>query len=141
MNRRIKFRVWNKKKQEWIHGPHEREDLDGVNLFGEMILFSHLLDGVSIEDLNEIEALQFTGLTDKNGKEIFEGDILCMPNDEPLEYGNILLVVEYRGAGFVYKDLFKKTDVDSIHSLIGFAEKDEEAEIIGNIFENPELLK
>lgn len=62
--RQIKFRVYNKKTKKWIYGPHANSSIDGVNLFGETIMFGELLSGVSIEDYNECVALQFTGLKD-----------------------------------------------------------------------------
>lgn len=96
--RRIKFRIWNGKTKQWIHGPHEMPSMDGVNLFGETILFGDLLGGVSIEDLNEIVALQYTGLDDKNGKGIFEGDIISFTY-----HGNKMVfqgVVKWTGCGF-----------------------------------------
>ncbi len=69
--REIKFRVWNNKTKEWVHGPG-----DEVNLFGETILFGDFMKGISIKDLNDCVAYQFTGLKDKNGREIYEGDVI-----------------------------------------------------------------
>jgi len=72
--------------------------------------------------------MQFTGLLDKNGKEIYEGDIVTVPNmdydpsngDNPVD----LIAVEYKLGVF--------------HPLQDCPS--EEMEIIGNVYENPELL-
>jgi uncharacterized phage protein (TIGR01671 family) len=75
----------------------------------------------------DIVWLQFTGLTDKNGKEIYEGDI-CNTRD-----GDLLTCYNYNS--FIYMVLFSEE-----HSGVnGYSQK--ELEVIGNIYENPELLK
>jgi hypothetical protein len=69
---------------------------------------------------------QFTGLLDKNGKEIYEGDI-CNTRDEDL-------LTCYSYNEFIYMVLFSEE-----HSGVnGYTQKD--LEVIGNIYENPELL-
>ena len=71
MTRPIKFRVYNTKQNKWVHGPDNE-----VNLFGETILLGGFMQNVPTAELNDCVALQYTGLNDKNGKEIYEGDIL-----------------------------------------------------------------
>ena len=65
---------------------------------------------------------QFTGLVDRNGREIYEGDIVVT------DYGTG--PVEYSGVGF-------SVDCDSISE---YWETSQSIEVIGNIHENPELL-
>ena len=130
-NRKIKFRIWNDKTKEWIHGPHENPSLDGVNLFGETIMFGELLHGVSIKDVNECIALQFTGLKDMNGKEIFEGDIIKFTqhlfNTNPDDYPTRIKQVKFDnliGAWNVYESNAGESNI----------------EVIGNVRDNPELI-
>lgn len=70
--RQIKFRVWNKKRKDWVYGP-----LQEVNLFGETILLGEFMR-MPIAELNHCEALQFTGMLDKGGNEIYDGDLILV---------------------------------------------------------------
>ncbi len=129
-NRTIKFRIWNNKSKSWIHGPHERSSLDGVNLFGETILLGGFMDGISLDNLNDCVALQFTGVEDENGKEIFEGDIIkiCI-DDSPENPEWDLVEVKY------FDSAFWAGNPDS-----PLYEEADWCEVIGNIFDNPELI-
>ena len=79
---------------------------------------------------------QFTGLTDKNGKRIFESDIVKIPDDYE-EFGinaGEIYEVYFAFGGFRLKPKYSKAN--------GFwLEDDATVEIIGNIHDNPELLK
>jgi uncharacterized phage protein (TIGR01671 family) len=83
--------------------------------------------------------MQYTGLKDKNGKEIYEGDICKVidPNGED----EIQYIVEWHpSSGYVYEpeEGYGEFDLTSV----GFAMDMEYAfEVIGNIYENPELLE
>ena len=72
-----------------------------------------------------VKDLQYTGLLDKNGREIYEGDIVTVDG--------VLYFVEWRGAG----DWFIDPECDDAFM---FTPSIYELEIIGNIHENPELL-
>ena len=88
---------------------------------------------------------QFTGLTDKNGKKIFEGDILSGTNPD----GSIILGVVRFGeceSGGSYHvgfslDWFGKYYAGWLRCDLGFWIKFREIEVIGNIHDNPELLE
>ena len=86
---------------------------------------------------------QYTGLKDKNGKEIYEGDILRnvyykYSNDENGNKGfkEEILKVVYRACGFIY-ELIKINELESYYGEDG----DDFIEVIGNIYENPELME
>lgn len=125
--REIKFRAWEKSLQEII----SVHDIDfssrQINTNGAWRLF------------NEVELMQYTGLKDKNGKEIYEGDIVEIHHpklrgvqDESIERGEIVFNGE-RG-GFAWKE--PRTGI-----LYGLVTNDNANEVIGNIYENPELLE
>jgi len=129
MNRVIKFRIWDIKNKLWITD----YELDSISSW------SQPLNSVFSDNKNCIFQ-QFTGLTDRNGKEIYEGDIILCPDLNPPEYSNTLSVVEYHGTCFCYRDL-QNNKIEPIWDFIGLSDVDGDGEVIGNIFESSHLLK
>lgn len=79
---------------------------------------------------------QFTGLCDRDGKKIFEGDIVKMVPDDNEEESWITEVKFEDGAFRV-----EVNGCDYTYTAIGWIDDDVETEVIGNIHDNPELLK
>ena len=89
-------------------------------------------DGVACEWIvnNDLNLMQSTGLKDKNGKEIFEGDVLGTKD------GLLNGVVEYRSdLGMWTNSLIRYNNFERL-CIIALSK-----EVIGNIYENPELLE
>ena len=115
--RTIKFRAWDKERNSMITSKHWFVGFDGVVR----------PQGREEYDYKNFELMQFTGLLDKNGKEIYEGDIIGYWSKESWTVG--FIDGQYV---FLYPD-DRKAFICSKSSV---AKK----EIIGNIMENPELL-
>ncbi len=130
--RQLQFRAYDKKTKKWLLG-YEYKNLGGFSMFGECVVFGEVSamidnylferDGRKAEDL---VIMQYTGLKDKNGKEIYEGDILQQGNKL---LGAVVWMSEEDGF-----DMTGWVTSQSNHNCTP-------SEIIGNIYENPEKLK
>lgn len=121
------------------HGIGEREIKFRGKLVatGEWIYWSVLEDiGRPYEILDEKTVAQFTGLLDKQGKEIYEGDIIKIPlNGTESEYCNRTVLYKH-GRWAV-----EVTCGDYISISSGEFSWGKDLEVIGNVFSTPELLK
>lgn len=99
--------------------------------------------GINIQYQPQIELMQFTGLHDKNGKEIYEGDVVKV-NAHSYDFGfekdRIGEIRFIEGCFGFYKQLSEKEYLfNELSTESGYGEL-EYYEVIGNIYENPELL-
>ena len=124
-----RYRAWHKTWEEMGQVKRIRFDDDG-NV--TTVLFKGKDFGVN-ETIDKIVLMQSTGLKDKNGKEIFEKDIL--------DYNGRKVVVKWHGsyAGFIYEfvDELKNRTTEWQPLYLSYYK----FEIIGNSLENPDLLE
>ncbi|WP_039652393.1 YopX family protein [Clostridium tyrobutyricum] len=115
--REIKFRVWdilNKKMLEW----GDIFDLPAWEIFP------------GTPEQRPFEVMQYTGLKDRKGKDIFEGDIVA---EGTINY----VVAFYAGAWRLKQNIDGDTWWKSLYRYVA----DFRVEVIGNVYENQELLK
>ena len=129
MQREIKFRAWDKRQKQ----------MSRIFTLIELTQYEHIFE-VKFKYLAQFKDLiwlEYTGLKDKNGKEIFEGDIT---NYGAVEWCECL---NWDGGGsnhpgFYFKDKYEYGAKGDLSYHDGF---DDGIEVIGNIWENPELLE
>ena len=126
MKREIKFRAWDNEKKIMTND------------------FVISANGDRIYGWN-YELMQFTGLKDKNGKEIYEGDIIHNDNGSPLigKDDKCLYLVKWQEGEYENNEwLYKRPGFE--FNKIGKGQhiifNQSQIEIVGNVFENPELL-
>jgi uncharacterized phage protein (TIGR01671 family) len=129
--RKIKFRVWdNEEKRMYID---DDRMMDVVNP-------TQLCEWDGSCTTNKLTFLQFTGFKDNQGNDIYEGDIFGEMD------GNKDRIGEYEFHGVISYDSELGCFVSELHNggfmyLYEFLSKYHTSEIIGNIYENPELIK
>jgi len=157
MPREIKFRVFDKRLRmmsivsiiEWdkinpeipiyIRGrliSHIAPDLLKQNFYQEWQTGgeTETLEAIKVEDC---VLMQFTGLKDKNGKEIWEGDIVQMPTQWWHEGVDIRIKREYRPKK---NELVEAPIGNNLFCAGDWSVNRDECEVIGNLYENPDLM-
>lgn len=123
MNREIKFRAWNKKEKYM-------EIVDDLQMFS-----NDLSIGIPSKDYflrkDDVELMQYTGLHDKNGKEIYEGDIVKYRDSRGQHIEKVIF-----DKGCFYAGMHWGSSTRVAPKLINTRI----SEVIGNIYDNSELL-
>jgi len=122
MNREIKFRAWDRENNKM------RFKKDGTTFYDSEGSFP---DEVIELTRRIYDWMQFTGLLDKNGKEIYEGDII---NGAEVIFGECVFDSYYCVMGWTLKG-------DWVWDFSFTQQEADELEVVGNIYENKELLK
>ena len=121
--REILFRAKTKANKEWVYG-HFAKQYDVPQIY----------TGNGHECIYEDTLCQYTGLTDKNGVKIFEGDIVkCVSR---LDYANMIVIFEDGEFRMVKCEDYKTYTTGNGYFSVRCFHK----EVIGNIYDNPELI-
>ena len=118
MNREIKFRAWDRREKQMKH----------LGTLEELALWFKIYP----ESYKDFDFMQFTGLKDKNGKEIYESDVVevLLPEREPIEIQR--MAIEWEDTGFI---IANNAYAISLHDIDEY----KAINVVGNIYENPSL--
>lgn len=132
MSREIKFRIWNKSKNQFT-----TDSISVLSIDLEGSLMRSEIDSaespVRYLPEHQYEIMQYTGLIDKYKKDIYEGDIV------KTDIGNGHVAFHFGCFMIVWIEENKTSDMQFLFSENGRSERDA-VEIIGNIYSNPDLL-
>jgi uncharacterized phage protein (TIGR01671 family) len=135
----FQFFTSGEENNDWICFSSDKEKRNTDNLAG-IFFNNHYFR-------QQLKIMQFTGLKDKNGKNIYEGDILLITNPlRQIQKARLIGAVEFEWASYAVEIKriieWKSYNVDATaFMLLSSIAGSREMAVIGNIYENPELLK
>ena len=128
MNREILFKAKRKDNGEWVDGYYEKRfDLDCSEQ--HFIFWSKSYTVWEYAEIDPSTLCQYTGLTDKNGKKIWENDIVHCGTKLRVSWHHFNASWVLSKKGWLYNHFF------------GEAVEPEDVEVVGNVFDNAELLE
>lgn len=125
----------NFKVKAWLKIENKMVNIIGIDFNYEYIRYTEddnlFNSDYKVAEFRDIELLQYIGMKDKNNKEIYEGDILKLRDNHGIQ------LVKYHDE---WSAFIVESQKDESVGVLGLYFNKEDFEIIGNIFENSELL-
>lgn len=146
MNREIKFRGKRVKDGKWIYGNLANYAFNFRSLsIHKSVIFENIASfatdnfGYVIDDceIDEETVWQFTGLYDRNGKEIYDGDIVRIYDGERC----FNIVVKWSKEAMAFMACYCDGNQSPLSWFSGLLSKTHEVEVVGNIYDNKNLLE
>ncbi len=142
--REFKFRIWHKKENRWLDPWAEEDPILSLKDYGDGCeVFTYNRERKSHDNLDclmtDVVIQQYTGLKDRDDKEIYEGDIVLYPhksgggfslNEEKVDW--VQCEVKWKAGGLAAYWGYNDSNIATFNNK-NFI-------VVGNIFENPELL-
>ena len=125
--REIKFRAWLKEDKRMVNV----ETMDFTDKSIQYLKKSEINNAYILrrESFDDVELMQYTGLTDKNGTGIYEGDIVVLNNIE----NDNMCIVRYEHSSYRLEGWSLREDLSNV--------EDRFLEVVGNIYESKNLLE
>lgn len=128
-----RYRAWDNVKKEMF------KDTFAITESGQVVVVEQesVASSPDYVFVDNLVIMQSTGLRDKNGKEIFEGDVLEIEDEEEV-LGNAKLTWDNEQAVFMIEAI-SVDDIAPFHEIL--SDESYSYRVVGNVYENPELLE